>query len=79
VDALAGELAASGLAARGEVLLVDDDVASEIAAHARAIDASHVVIGSHGKTSLLDALVGTVTKGVLERAKVPVVVVPRRR
>lgn len=79
VAALAARLSEGGLSARGEVLLVDDDVASQVAAHAREIDASHVVIGSHGKTSLLDALIGTVTKGVLERAKVPVIVVPRRR
>lgn len=37
-----------------------------------------IVVGSHGHTALYDLVVGSTARGVLKRAKVPVVVTPSR-
>ncbi len=50
-----------------------------ILAEARKLDASHIVIGSHGHTAFFDLLIGSTTRGVIKRAECPVVVVPGLR
>jgi nucleotide-binding universal stress UspA family protein len=47
-----------------------------ILAKAKATKAAYLVMGSHGHGAMFDLLVGSVTQGVLRRARCPVLVVP---
>lgn len=49
--------------------------AREIVAAADDVDASLIVMGSHGRSQVAEILLGSVTEGVLRRAHVPVLVV----
>jgi nucleotide-binding universal stress UspA family protein len=41
-------------------------------------EAEVIVVGSHGRGKLFDVVVGSVSAGVIRKAKVPVLVVPTR-
>jgi nucleotide-binding universal stress UspA family protein len=69
---LAAEL---GLQAEGLAIADDMSVADTLVRIAREQDARALVVGSHGRRGLTAALVGSTSKGVLERAPCPVVVV----
>ena len=43
---------------------------------ANALDATYIVMGSHGHTALYDLLAGSTAHGVLRKAPCPVVIVP---
>jgi nucleotide-binding universal stress UspA family protein len=43
---------------------------------ARKMDASYIVMGSHGHTAIYDLLVGTTTHSVLKHASCPVLITP---
>lgn len=49
------------------------DVAMALCAAAERFDADLLVVGARGRSALADALLGSVAKGVVERARVPVV------
>ena len=74
-----GELAA-GLRAEGvkdvTPLLVQGATVRTILDQAERLDASLVVVGSHGRGAAFDLLVGSVSSGVIRRSRVPVLVVP---
>lgn len=76
VAEVADRVRAEGLEARAELRLADgeihDAILEEIAPH----QATHVVIGSHGHSQVFELVVGSVTRGVLRAARIPVVVVP---
>ena len=52
-------------------------IAGAIVDKATAIGASVIVVGSHGRSAIGAALLGSVSTAVLHRARVPVLVVPR--
>ena len=52
-------------------------IADAIVDKAASIDAAAIVIGSHGRSAIGAALLGSVSTAVLHRARVPVLVVPR--
>jgi nucleotide-binding universal stress UspA family protein len=59
--------------------LVDAVTVNDLAAHGildQAKDALMVVVGSRGRTGLKRVLLGSVSRAVLEKAHVPVVVIP---
>ena len=53
------------------------DVIEEILECERTIKADVIVMGRHGHGAMYNLLVGSVTEGVLKRATVPVLLVPR--
>ena len=70
----AQELArARGVACRIELLA--GDTAAEIARLAEAVDAELVVVGSRGRGAIASALLGSVSRALLEEARRTVVVV----
>ena len=75
VAAVAERMRAEGLEVRPELRLADgeihDAILEEIATH----QASYVVIGSHGHSQVFELVIGSVTRGVLRGARVPVLVV----
>ena len=75
--------AAKAAAAQGgmEVLAlhIQGPLVEKILAEAETCGAELIVMGSHGHGALYELLVGSVTSGVLHRAKCPVLVVPARR
>jgi nucleotide-binding universal stress UspA family protein len=74
------ERAAAEAEARGvpatTALLVGDPV-NEIVTYADSIDADAIVVGSRGHGVFANALLGSVSQGVLREARRPVLVVPR--
>jgi len=59
-----------------ETQLVSGPPVLEILDAAKELDATYIVMGSHGHNAIYDLLVGTTTHGVLRKVSCPVVVVP---
>ena len=59
-----------------ELARVTGDPVTCIVEQSRKLDASYIVLGSHGHSSVYDMLVGSVAKGVQTKAACPVVVIP---
>jgi nucleotide-binding universal stress UspA family protein len=70
----AAALRARGLDARA--LLVQGPTVQTIRDEAVKLEADLVVVGSHGHGALYQALVGSISRGVLQDAERPVLVVP---
>ncbi len=71
---IAEELRAAGVAARA--FLFSGATADKILEEAGERGADWIVVGSHGRSGLASAFIGSVSRGVLRGAKCPVVVVP---
>jgi nucleotide-binding universal stress UspA family protein len=48
----------------------------EIVRHARKVDADLIIVGTHGRTGIAHAVLGSVAERVVQRAACPVLVVP---
>jgi nucleotide-binding universal stress UspA family protein len=59
-------------------LMVQGDPVKTILTEAERLDAELVVIGSHGHGMMFDALVGSISAGILRNSTIPVLVVPVR-
>jgi len=78
-DQLAGlvrQLTEAGVNATA--LIAQGDPARTILSEARRLDAELIVAGSHGHGLLFDALVGSVSAGLLRKSGLPVLIVPIR-
>ena len=60
-----------------ETKLLDGDIVDEIVAYAQKIGADTIVVGSHGRTGLQRALVGSVAERFMRTSTIPVLVVVR--
>lgn len=74
IQAMAASLKASALDA--EALLVQGPTTDTILEVAQNVSADLIVIGSHGRSALFRAFVGSVSEQVLKDSKIPVLVVP---
>ena len=74
IQAIAEQWRQSGLEATA--LLVQGPTAATILSEAMKLAADMIVVGSHGRGMMQQLLVGSVSKGVLQAAKIPVLVVP---
>lgn len=61
---------------RLEALRLTGEPVASIVTEAARRGAEYIVIGAHGQTAIFDLLTGSVVRGVLARARCPVVVVP---
>jgi nucleotide-binding universal stress UspA family protein len=61
-----------------DVRIVEGDVAEEVAAVAREVDAAYVVVGTRGRGQLARLILGDTTQSILQRTPCPVIVVPLR-
>jgi len=59
-------------------LIVQGDPVKTILSEARRLDAELIVAGSHGHGLLFDAVVGSVSAGLLRKSTLPVLIVPVR-
>jgi universal stress protein A len=62
-----------------EVELIEGSAPAEIVAFAERVGAEQIVIGTHGRSGLAHAVLGSVTERVIHRAPCPVLVVPDRK
>ncbi|MDT8436244.1 MAG: universal stress protein [Gemmatimonadota bacterium] len=76
LQAMADRLREAGHDARA--LLVRGPTIRTILEQADEAGAEVIVVGSHGHGKLFDLVVGSVSAGVIRKAKVPVLVVPSR-
>jgi len=76
LDALAGQLREAGVNATA--LIVQGDPVRTILNEARRLGAELIVAGSHGHGLLFEALVGSVSAGLLRKSTLPVLIVPVR-
>jgi len=74
IQAIAAALHQQGLEA--EALLVQGPTTDTLLEMADKVSADLIVIGSHGRSALFRAFVGSVSEQVLKESKVPVLVVP---
>ena len=70
----ADRVRAAGIAC--ETKIIDGAAVNEITKRSRAIDADLIVVGTHGRTGLAHALMGSVAERVVRRASCPVLTVP---
>lgn len=75
VDDEVSALSAIGAKATGEVIIAGK-VDEEIVKKAKEIGAVAIVMGTHGRTGLTRAVIGSVADRVLRHSAVPVVLVP---
>ena len=74
IQAIGAQLKAKGIDA--EALLVQGPTTDTLLEVAQNVSADLIVIGSHGRSALFRAFVGSVSQQVLKESKVPVLVVP---
>jgi nucleotide-binding universal stress UspA family protein len=67
---------AAGIATDSATLIGRPD--SEIVARAAATHADLIVMGTHGRSGLAHALLGSVAERVVQHAPCPVLIVPKR-
>lgn len=76
VKALAERLQDDGLDA--SALLVCGSGVDMTLKHAEMLDASLIVVGTHGHSAVFDVLIGSYSAGIIRKSKLPVLVVPVR-
>ncbi len=74
LTAIQQRLAATGVPA--EILVRRGNPAGHILEESQEHDAAYIIVGSHGHSALFDLVLGSTSQSVLNRAKMPVVVVP---
>jgi nucleotide-binding universal stress UspA family protein len=62
-----------------EVELLEGSPPVEVVACAERVHAAMIVVGTHGRSGLAHAILGSVTERILHRATCPVLVVPDRK
>ena len=60
-------------------LLVHDTTVEAILQEASDVEADIIVVGSHGRGAMYQLLVGSVSKGVLHKSQLPVLVIPTHK
>ncbi len=76
IQAFAAELVGTGVDAEG--LLVQGPTTETILEMIGKLEADMVVMGSHGRSALFRAFVGSVSEQVLKESRVPVLIVPTK-
>jgi nucleotide-binding universal stress UspA family protein len=61
-----------------KALIATGNPVSAVLREARRLDVELIVVGSHGHGLLYDALLGSVSTGILRKSLIPVLVVPTR-
>lgn len=74
IQAMAAQVKADGIEA--EALLVQGPTTDTLLEIAQKVSADLIVIGSHGRSAIFRAFVGSVSEQILKESKVPVMVVP---
>jgi len=77
VQEIADRLRDAGLDATA--LLVHGPTVKTILKEASDLDVDMIVVGAHGKSAMHELLVGSVSKGILQKSSHPVLVIPTRR
>jgi len=76
IQEIAEKLRENGL--DSTALLIQGPIAETLMSNAVKIQADYIVVGSHGKSALKQALVGSVSESIIRHAERPVLVVPTR-
>jgi nucleotide-binding universal stress UspA family protein len=76
VQEYADSMREDGIAATA--LLIQGPIVDTVIAEAERLGADLLVVGSHGYGAVYDLLVGSVSRGILKHAEIPVLVVPVR-
>jgi nucleotide-binding universal stress UspA family protein len=77
IQEIAGRLREAGLDATA--LLVHGATVETILQEASDLDVDMIVVGSHGRGAMYELLVGSVSKGILHKSRIPVLVIPTHK
>jgi nucleotide-binding universal stress UspA family protein len=77
IQEIADRLRKSGL--ETTALLVHGATVETILKEASDVDADMIVVGSHGRGAMYQLVVGSISKGVLQKSRIPVLVVPTHK
>jgi nucleotide-binding universal stress UspA family protein len=59
-----------------DYILKQGDASSIILEYVDDIKADYIVIGSHGRTGIYEVFIGSITKTITQKSKIPVLVIP---
>jgi len=76
LNELVSQLTSTGVNARA--LMATGSPVTAVLNEAKRLNAELIVVGSHGHGLLYDALLGSVSAGILRKSPIPVLVVPTR-
>lgn len=71
------QIVAEGL--KCEHILRQGPAGDIILEYAEEKEASYIILGSHGRSGIYDVIVGSLTKEITRRSKIPVLVIPVRQ
>jgi nucleotide-binding universal stress UspA family protein len=71
-------LQVGGAEAGIDPVIVEGDVADQVAGVARDVNATYIVVGTRGRGQLARLILGDTTQNILQRTPCPVLVVPLR-
>jgi nucleotide-binding universal stress UspA family protein len=77
IQEIASRMREAGLDATA--LLVHGATVETILQEASDLDVDMIVVGSHGRGAMYELLVGSVSKGILHKSRIPVLVIPTHK
>lgn len=77
LHAIRDELKGEGVEA--SALLVQGGIIEKVLDEASRVEASYIVLGTHGHGALFHLLLGSVSEGIIRKAPCPVVIVPSQK
>jgi nucleotide-binding universal stress UspA family protein len=75
LESLADEMRAAGVDATA--LVLNGAIVDTLMGQVKHLDIHHIVMGTHGRGGLMEVVLGSVSKGMIQNCALPITLVPR--